>query len=173
LNKKSEKIDALSADLYKVYINPLLDILSSTGLGGKIGNINCCAPTCPDDVALIANNPLDIQTMVGVAVDFSKREGYLLQPMKSVVMPVKTTTNTNALEINEGFWKLDGKDMPVMENTSHIGIQKSGNNSAQLTVDENIKKSSRAMYSLMGAALHGIDTETSISLLMTYILPIL
>jgi hypothetical protein len=25
-----------------------------------------------------------------------------------------------------------------MENTSHIGIQKSGNNSAQLTVDENI-----------------------------------
>jgi hypothetical protein len=63
----------------------------------------------------------------------------------------------NALEINDGFWKLDGKDMPVMENTSHMGIQKSGNNSAQLTVDENIKKSSRAMYSLMGAALHGIE----------------
>jgi hypothetical protein len=37
---------ALSADLYKVYINPLLDILSNTGLGGKIGNIYCCAPTC-------------------------------------------------------------------------------------------------------------------------------
>jgi hypothetical protein len=28
---------ALSADLYKVYINPLLDILSNSGLGGKIG----------------------------------------------------------------------------------------------------------------------------------------
>jgi hypothetical protein len=36
---------ALSADLYKVYVNPLLDILSNSGLGGKIGNINCCAPT--------------------------------------------------------------------------------------------------------------------------------
>ena len=123
--------------------------------------------------ALIANNPLDIQTMVDIAVDFSKIERYLLQPMKSVVLPVKTTTRTKTLEIKEGYWKLDGKDMPVMENTSHIGIQKYGNNSAQLTVDENIKKSSRAMYSLMGAALHGIDTETSISLLMTYILPIL
>jgi hypothetical protein len=32
-------------DLYKVYVNPLLDILSNSGLGGKIGNINCCAPT--------------------------------------------------------------------------------------------------------------------------------
>ena len=42
----------LSVDLYKVYINPLLDILSNTGLGGKIGNIYCCAPTCADDVAL-------------------------------------------------------------------------------------------------------------------------
>ena len=30
---------ALSADLYKVYINPLLDILSNSGLGGTIGNI--------------------------------------------------------------------------------------------------------------------------------------
>ena len=126
--------------------------------------------------ALIANNPLDIQTMVDIAVDFSKRERYLLQPMKSVVLPVKTTTRTKTLEIKEGYWKLDGKDMPVMENTSHIGIQKSGNNSAQLTVDENIKKSSRAMYSLIGTGLHGengIDPETSISLLRTCILPIL
>jgi hypothetical protein len=66
------------------------------------------------------------------------------------------TTRTKTLEIKEGYWKLDGKDMPVMENTSHIGIQKSGNNSAQLTVDENIKKSSRAMYSLIGTGLHGV-----------------
>ena len=126
--------------------------------------------------ALIANNPLDIQTMVDIAVDFSKRERYLLQPTKSVVLPVKTTTKTKTLEIKEGYWKLDGKDMPVMENTSHIGIQKSRNNSAQLTVDENIKKSSRAMYSLIGTGLHGengIDPETSISLLRTCILPIL
>jgi len=124
--------------------------------------------------ALIANNPLDIQTMVDIAVDFSKRERYLLQPMKSVVLPVKTTTKTKTLEIKEGYWKLDGKDMPVMENTSHIVLQKSGNNSAQLTVDENIKKSSRTMYSLIGTGReNGIDPETSISLLRTCIPPIL
>jgi hypothetical protein len=54
----------LCADLYKLYINPLLNFLDDSGLGGKIGNINVCAPTCADDVALIAYNPLDIQTMV-------------------------------------------------------------------------------------------------------------
>ena len=65
IEQKCRQGDSLSADLYKVYINPLLNILSSTGLGGKMGNINCCAPTCADDVALIANNPLDIQTING------------------------------------------------------------------------------------------------------------
>jgi hypothetical protein len=44
----------LSADLYKLYINPLLSFLDDSGLCGKIGNINVCAPTCSDDVALIA-----------------------------------------------------------------------------------------------------------------------
>ena len=65
---------ALSADLYKVYVNPLLDRLSNSGLGGKIGNINCCAPTCADDVALIANNPFNIQTMVDIAVDSNHKK---------------------------------------------------------------------------------------------------
>jgi hypothetical protein len=50
-------------DLHKLYINPLLNFLDDSGLGGKIGNINVCAPTCADDVALIAYNPLDIQTV--------------------------------------------------------------------------------------------------------------
>ncbi|VDI52056.1 Hypothetical predicted protein [Mytilus galloprovincialis] len=50
---------AFSADLYKIYINPLLNILSTSGLGGRVGNINCCAPTCADDVALVSNNPLE------------------------------------------------------------------------------------------------------------------
>ena len=67
------KCGALSSDLNKVYVNPMLDILSNSGLGGKIGNINCRAHTCADDVALIANNPIDTQTMVDIAVDFSKR----------------------------------------------------------------------------------------------------
>jgi hypothetical protein len=52
----------------------------------------------------------------------------------------------------------------------------SDTNSARTTVDENIRKARRATYSLMGTGLHGehgLDPETSISLLKTYILPIL
>jgi hypothetical protein len=80
------------------------------------------------------------------------------------------------LEINDGYWKLDGKDMPIVTQSAHIGIQKSETNSTQSTVNENIKKATRALYSLMGVGLHGengIDPETTISLLRTYVLPIL
>ncbi|VDI12917.1 Hypothetical predicted protein [Mytilus galloprovincialis] len=106
--------------------------------GGKIGNINCCAPTCADDVALLACNPLDIQTMVDIAVDFSKREGYHLQPSKSVILPVKS--KAKSMETNLGFWKLNDTVMPVVDKASHIGITRSQNNSAQTTVEENLKK---------------------------------
>ena len=160
----------LNDDLYTLYINPLLNFLDDSGLAVKIGNINVCAPTCADDVALIAYNPLDIQTMVDIAVDFSKREGYQLQPAKSVILPVKSKIKT--IETNESFWKLDNRIMPVVDKVTHIGITRSDTNSARTTVDENIRKVRRATYSLMGTGLHGengLDPETSISLLKTYI----
>jgi hypothetical protein len=157
-----------------VYINPLLDILSNSGLGIKIGNINCCAPTCADDVALISNNPLELQTMIDIVVDFSKREGYLLQPTKSVVLQVKS--KCKSMEINEGFWKLNDCNMPIVTQASHIGIQKSENCPTMTTVTENIRKARRALYSLMGTGLHGedgIDPETAMSMIRAFISPIL
>jgi hypothetical protein len=48
----------LSSDLYKVYINPLLNNLSDSYLGMKIGNVNCNASACADDVALMSIRPV-------------------------------------------------------------------------------------------------------------------
>lgn len=79
----------LSADLYKIYINQLLDELCSTQAGGRIGNINCCAPTCADDITLTATNLHEAQILTNIATDYSHREAYLLQPTKSVVFPQK------------------------------------------------------------------------------------
>ena len=45
----------LSSDLYKVYINPLLNNHSDSYLGMKIGDVNCNASACADGVALIAD----------------------------------------------------------------------------------------------------------------------
>ena len=50
-NKESSRVVFLSVDLYKIYINQLLDLMQESNLGPKIGNINCCAPTCAEDIA--------------------------------------------------------------------------------------------------------------------------
>jgi hypothetical protein len=43
----------LSTDLYKLYINPLLDRLQNVGIGLKIGNVNNTG--CADDIALLSS----------------------------------------------------------------------------------------------------------------------
>jgi hypothetical protein len=53
------------------------------------------------------------------------------------------------LEIKDGYWKVDGKDMPIVAQAAHIGIQKSETiNSTQSTVNENIKKASASLHSI-------------------------
>ena len=69
-NKESSRVVFLSVDLYKIYINQLLDLMQESNLGAKISNINCCAPTCADDIALAGSNPLDIQVLVNIASDY-------------------------------------------------------------------------------------------------------
>ena len=65
--------------------------------------------------------------------------------------------------------------MPVVEQTSHVGISRSSDFD-ETTVLENIKKARRTRYSLMPAGLHGengLDSETSLHLYQTYVMPVL
>ena len=143
---------AFSADLYKIYINPLLDFLASTGLGGHIGNINCCDPTCADDLAIVSNCPLELKMLIDITNEFSKMEAYTLQPTKSVILPVKTS---KLVEIDETFWTINDNPMPIVTHSTHIGVNKSDCDTAKLTVEANTKKARRVTYSLMGTGLHG------------------
>ena len=45
--------------------------------------------------------------------------------------------------------------MPVVENTSHIGILRSSSNQERQAVESNIKEAKRTVYSLVGTGLHG------------------
>ena len=79
----------LSTDLYKVYANPLLDRVSSSMIGGRVGEINCAEPTCADDITRVSENERVLQSLIDDAADYARMERYQGQPAKSVVMPVK------------------------------------------------------------------------------------
>ena len=144
----------LSTDLFKVYNNPLLCKVSDSGYGAKIGNIRCGAPTVADDTAFMSDSKTELQIMLDMAVDNSKREVYLLQPVKHVVLEAKPSRVKIITDVDL-VCTLDGEYMPIVDHTAHIGMYRSATLQTPVAIDSNIQKSRRAMYRLMPAGLHG------------------
>ena len=136
----------LSTDMYKIYNNKLLDRLAAVMLGIRIGGINCVAPTCADDTTVVTNERSPLQTLLSIS-----------------------------REEEEYQWTLKGEPMPNVTQTMHMGIMRSAN-TEQSATQENIQKARRTLYSLMSSGLHGengLDPESAIHLMQTYVLPVL
>ena len=164
----------LSADLYKVYYNDSLDRIQLTGSGARVGDILVQAPACADDVTVLSDEPNELQFLVNICKDTSNLEEFTLHGSKSKSVVLKKNTIKQYPE-NESC-ELGDKKMPVVDNTTHMGILRSSSNQELNEVEQNLQKARRTTYSLTGAGLHGengLDPETSISLLNTYVFPVL
>jgi hypothetical protein len=142
-----------SADLCKLYINPLLERLENSHIGSRIGNILCNASACADDIALNRTES-DMQIQINMAQDFAGMEGYKLQPKKSVLIhicPVKTRA------LDKVPFMLGTEEMPMVENATHLGIIRTISLKQNVTqnVEENIKKARRSAYAPLGNGFHG------------------
>ena len=77
----------LSAHLYKIYIDELLNILKSKRLGLKIGTVFIGSPTCADDIALLASLAEELKLMcrkqlvvrVRIDIKFIRKKRVLLR----------------------------------------------------------------------------------------------
>ncbi|XP_033724537.1 uncharacterized protein LOC117314580 [Pecten maximus] len=164
----------LSTELYKTFINDLLERLNNSGLGTKVGHLRIPAPTCADEVALIAESKEELAILINMAVDYSNREHYVLQPTKSVVMQV-ASSDTKELVPHHNF-EINGTAMPIVKQTSHMGILRASRNQNQIAIAENIRKGRQAAYALMGPGLHGrngLESHTACHLIRTFVLPII
>ena len=65
----------LSADLYKVYVDPVLHTVSDAGIGARVGNIACAVPTCADDVIVASKDSSQAQVIVSTAGGLVNRDG--------------------------------------------------------------------------------------------------
>ncbi|VDI74345.1 Hypothetical predicted protein [Mytilus galloprovincialis] len=54
----------LSTVLYKRYNNNILEALEKSNIGARIGNINVVAPTCVDDISMLANKEHEVQALL-------------------------------------------------------------------------------------------------------------
>ncbi|KAH3872531.1 hypothetical protein DPMN_035750 [Dreissena polymorpha] len=145
----------LSTDLYKLYVNPLLDRLADTGRGGRIGTVLAYSSACADDVCLMGRDHTDVQLMINMSLSFANEERYLLQPTKTVALNIKPSKRTT-IPKSECF-KLGEINLNHVDTSVHLGITRTTSvcETAEVNVEGNISKARRALYSLLGAGLHG------------------
>ncbi|KAK3088432.1 hypothetical protein FSP39_019152 [Pinctada imbricata] len=166
----------LSSDFYKLYVNTLLDRIQNTGIGGHIGDINCAAPTCEDDMSQLSTKESELQILCNVAENYSVMEHYELQPAKSVILPVNTSGKKSDSGHTSFEWKLKDTSVPIANEAVHVGITRNVKGNCESTIQNNIQKARRTLYSLMSSGMHGengLDPKSCIHLLNVYVMPVL
>ena len=81
----------LSAKLYKLYIEDLLKSYENSKLGFHIGTLTINAIACADDIALVCDNPYDLQIHINQSVNYSDTHRYKLHLQKSVIIEINNT----------------------------------------------------------------------------------
>jgi endonuclease/exonuclease/phosphatase family metal-dependent hydrolase len=166
----------LSTEEYKVYNNDLLDRLADSSYGTKIGEIQCCAPTCADDIALLANSRADLQAMLDMCHSYSQYERFQLQPTKSMVLIYNSNIPINILQ-SQNIFHLGKDTIPVVEQATHLGIVRDINSAGiNSTIKNNISKARKTLYSLMGTGMYGtngLPPAVNLHLFSVYVSPVL
>ncbi|VDI58044.1 Hypothetical predicted protein [Mytilus galloprovincialis] len=125
----------LSTLLYKRYNNTILNAITGSHLGAKIGTICVASPTCADDIALLGE-PQDIQAMLNIIEFHSKRDMVKINPEKSEVL----CTSKGKKQINR------------VDKLKHLGITR--NVKSKVNTDERLKTGRQTIYALLGSGLH-------------------
>ena len=161
----------MSAHLYKVYLDPLLQEMNAHRIGMMIG---CCywgAVACADDVMLIASNEEDLQAQLNMAVRYSKERRYELHPQKSCVIHSRIGKQTTG----EHKWTMNGDMMPQVEECTHLGLTRRADCTNSSMIVDRIAQGQRTAAALMGAGFHGsngVGAKTASRIYHTYVCPV-
>ncbi|CAG2221649.1 unnamed protein product [Mytilus edulis] len=100
----------------------------------------------------------------------------IIQTKKSVAINIKPKPTKKETLLEE--YTLNEAIMPRVDSAMHLGIIRTNSMKQNIiaNIEENIKKSRRSAYALLGSGFHGengLDMETIIHLFKIYILPVL
>lgn len=91
----------LSTILYKRYNNNILDALNRANIVAKLGNISVVTSTCADDIVLLASHKHEIQALLDIVHDSTKKDLVTINQSKSDLVPVTTKCEKYSLLIFE------------------------------------------------------------------------
>ena len=158
----------LSTLQYKVYINPLLELMENIHLSPGFGALPGGTPTCADDIILIAKTHHTHQTQLDAVSNYASKNRYQLHPTKTKTLLYYPNEELQPILLN-------GHPVPLVDKLTHLGIERHANSaSATEVISARIASARATAYSLMGAGLHGINGLNPVaarSILQAYVVP--
>ncbi|KAH3703940.1 hypothetical protein DPMN_158647 [Dreissena polymorpha] len=111
-----------------------------------------------------------------MSLSFANEERYLLQPTKTVTLNIKPSKRTTIPKSK--CFKLGEINLNHVDTSVHLGITRTTSvcETAEVNVVGNISKARRALYSLLGAGLHGhngLDHKSMLGFYKSFVLPVL
>ena len=165
----------LSPFLYCLFVDELLDTLTSSGLGVSIQGLYCGAPMYADDLALIASSPNELQRMLDIVSQYASQWQYSLNPDKSVVMVIGEAARTRAQARESRRWLLGGRPLQEVDEQFHLGILRTVHPSTIHRTLERCTSGRSAFFALnsVGSRFGSLHPLTSYRLYNTLSVPIL
>ncbi|VDI80532.1 Hypothetical predicted protein [Mytilus galloprovincialis] len=164
--QKTIEVQSYQLLLYKRYNNNILEALERSNIGARIGNINVVAPTCADDIAILASKEHEVQALLlDMINDMTNKDFVSINPTKSEIMPL--TKVQQQLNVYLGDNKIDEKN-----EVKHLGLIRTIKN--KVNIEDRLKVARRTIYAMLGPGLSarkGMSPIVSARLWQTYALP--
>ena len=109
---------ALSAKLYLIFINDLLNDIESCGYRAVIADLKVNIPTQADDICLVSTHINGLQRMISMCEDYSRKWRFTFSESKSKLVSfsrVKNICKSNDLILYNCI-------LPYVEEITHVGI---------------------------------------------------
>lgn len=161
----------MSPTQYKTYLHDGIRQLSEANVGAFIGHIPTMVPTCADDMLLISYDKRDLQIQLSSADSYSCRERFIIHPVKTQVTAIMCKDEET------DSWSLGETELHLSESIVHLGLtRKKDRTYVDTIVEDRVKAARGALYSLMGAGLHGrngLPPRVGRIIYTLYVLPVL
>ena len=155
----------LSTVLYKRFNNNLLHALERSDLGAKIGNINIVAPTCADDIALLANQEHELQALLNIVNEITTDDIVTINPHKSDLVPLTKLDQHYSVVLGQSIIR-------QQTDTKHLGIIRNDKN--RVNIEDRLNIARRTVYATLGPGLHarrGMSPLVALKIWKTHVLP--
>ena len=147
----------LSMKLYQIYIDSLLDLITSEGEMLMIGHNNCNILAYADDVALVSLTPDALQRNLDLVYEHSRKWQYQHNTSKSEVLVMTEQNDANGKGIQ---FTLGNGSIPQVDYTSHMGVVLG---KSPKYMEDRIMKGKKATRAIMSLASSGKIVSPQVS----------